>query len=137
MSVEFEDYSIKVKGRMNDLIGAALEEIGGEMAAQTARNQTRVKTGQTKGGWTYKANPGKGEVVIGNPLENAIWEEFGTGEHAINGGGRKGGWSYQDEKGEWHFTKGKTALRPLKKAFDKNKGKVQKALEQLLKGLNS
>ena len=25
-------------------------------------------------------------------MENAIWEEFGTGEYALNGDGRKGKW---------------------------------------------
>lgn len=134
MSVEFEDFTIKVKGRMSDLITAALEEIGGEMASQAKRYQTRVKTGQTKGGWTYKVDAKS--VTIGNPLENSIWEEFGTGEYALEGGGRKTPWVYKDERGEWHKTKGKKPIRPLHNAFEANRNKVQKALETKLKGLN-
>ena len=136
MSVEFQDFTIKVKAKMSDLVAQALEEAGGEMEAQVKRNQTRVKTGQTKGGWTHRVDRNKGQVVIGNPLENAIWEEFGTGEYATNGGGRKTPWAYKDERGEWHTTRGKKPLHALQKAFDANRNKVTKALENRLKGLN-
>ena len=42
--------------------------------------------------WTYQVDESKLEATIGNPMENAIWEEFGTGEYALNGDGRKGKW---------------------------------------------
>ena len=67
------------------------------------------------------------QSVIGNPLENAIWEEYGTGEYALKGNGRKKPWVYKDERGNWHTTHGKKPLRPLQKAFDKTKGKDHQA----------
>lgn len=131
--VVFEDNSIAVKGAISSACKAWLEEAAGELEAQTKRNQTRVDTGATKGGWTHRVLSDS-EAVVGNPLENAIWEEYGTGEYALKGG-RKGGWVYQDDRGEWHRTKGKTPLRPLHKAFSANRAKIQKMLESKLKGL--
>ncbi len=132
-SVEFTDNSIKVKTALSDAAISFLYEAAGEMEAQAKRNQTRVDTGQTKNAWTHVVDESKGEAVIGNPLENAIWEEFGTGENALNGDGRKGGWAYKDNKGEWHFTKGKTPLRPLYKAFTSLKSKLINRAGQILK----
>lgn len=134
MPVDFTDNSIKVKAALEDAVLVFLEEATGELEAQTARNQTRVATGDTKGKWTHVVDEGKLEGVVGNPLENAIWEEFGTGEYALEGNGRKGGWKYQDEKGEWHYTTGKTPLRPLHKAYTKLKPKIIKRAEEVLKG---
>lgn len=132
--VKFEDYSVKVKGVLEEAAIAYLHEAAGELEAQTKRNQTRVGTGQTKGQWTYVVDEDKLQATIGNPLENAIWEEFGTGEYALNGDGRKGGWVYKDDKGEFHFTFGKTPLRPFFTAFTKLKPKLEKMAAQKLKG---
>ena len=99
MSVEFHDFTIKVIGAMDDIINAVLEECAGELESAAKRN-TRVDTSQTKNNWRHYVDDAKHEATIGNPLENAIWEEFGTGEHALKGNGRKGGWFYVDEKGE-------------------------------------
>lgn len=133
-SVKFEDYSVEVKGVLEDAAIAYLHEAAGELEAQTKRNQTRVGTGQTKGQWTYVVDEDKLQATIGNPLENAIWEEFGTGEYALNGDGRKGGWVYRDDKGEFHFTFGKTPLRPFFTAMTKLKPKLEKMAAQKLKG---
>lgn len=131
-NVEFTDNRIKVEAALEDAVIAFLYEAAGEVEAQTKRAQTRVDTGQTKGAWTHHVNEDKGEAVIGNPLENAIWEEYGTGEYALKGNGRKGGWFYEDEEGNGHFTHGKKPLRPLQKAFDKTKGKIIKQLGSIL-----
>lgn len=134
MAVEFTDNSARVKAAINDAAIAYLYDAAGELEAQTKRNQEiRVKTGQTKNAWTYTVDESKGEAVIGNPQENAIWEEFGTGEYALNGDGRKGGWVYKDNKGEWHFTMGKTPLRPFYKAFTSLKSKLIRRAEQIMK----
>ena len=77
MAVQFEDYRIQVKAKMNDCVSQFLEEAAAEVESQTKRNQTRIDTGQTKGGWTHVVDESKREAVVGNPLENAIWEEFG------------------------------------------------------------
>lgn len=116
MSVEFTDNSIKVKDIMGDRAVSFLMEAAGEVEAQTKRN-SRVDTGQTKGSWQYVVDEGKLEAVVGSSLENAIWEEFGTGEHALNGDGRKGGWHYVDRWGRGHFTRGKRPNRALWNAY--------------------
>ena len=77
--IQFEDNRLKVKESLSEAVIAYLFEAGMELSSQTARNQ-RIDTGQTKGAWTYAVDEENKEVVIGNPLENAIWEEFGTGE---------------------------------------------------------
>lgn len=116
-NVEFRDFSMQVKAALNDAAISYLYEAGGELEEQVKRN-TRVDSGDLKKSWSYNVDEAKGEATVGSPLENAIWEEFGTGEYALNGDGRKGGWSYQDEKGEWHHTYGKKPHRAFQRAFD-------------------
>ena len=96
MSVEFTDNTAKIKAALSEGVIGFLHEVGGEIQAQTQRN-SRVDTGQTKGSYKYMVDEGKDEstVAVGSDLENAIWEEFGTGEYALHGGGRKGGWVYK------------------------------------------
>lgn len=132
VQVEFEDNSIEIKNALRDACIAYLNEAGGELEAQVKRN-TRVDTGDTKGKWTYTVDEDNLKAVVGNPLENAIWEEFGTGEYALGGDGRKGGWVYQDAKNDWHFTRGKRPNRALQSAFTTLKNPLKKRAEQVLK----
>ena len=76
--VKFEDYSARVIDTMSELLGDALEEVGAEIESQAAKN-TRVDSGDTKRKWSriVEQNEDEAKVTIGNPLENAIWEEFG------------------------------------------------------------
>ncbi|MGD6877836.1 HK97 gp10 family phage protein [Bacillus infantis] len=132
--VHFEDNSAQVIAALDDACIAYLYEAAGELEAQVKRN-SRVGTGQLKNSWTYKVDESKGEAIIGSPLENAIWEEFGTGEYAVNGDGRKDiPWTYQDEKGNWHKTTGKKPNRALQSAFDTLKSALKKRAEEVLKG---
>ena len=134
MSVKFHDYSIQVEGAIDDKINAVLEECAAEIESQTKRN-TRVRTGKTKNSFKHKVDKATHTAYIGSDYENAIWEEFGTGEYAVNGDGRKGGWYYVDEKGDGHFTRGKTPSRAFYKAYTSLKSKVLNVLENALKGL--
>lgn len=134
MALEFEDYSMQVKAALNNAIIAFLHEAAGEVESQVKRN-TPVDTGQLKGSWDYKVDEHKGEAVIGSPLENAIWNEFGTGQYALHGDGRKTPWKYQDVKGEWHRTTGKRPQRSFHHAFEFLKPKLQTAMANKLKGL--
>ncbi len=133
--IKFEDYRVTVKNELSDRVVAFLHEVGGEFASQAARN-SRVRTEQTKGSWDYLVNEGDLQVTIGSPLENAIWEEFGTGEYALNGNGRKGGWYYVDEFGDGHYTHGKTPNRALHNALQTLKPQIKAAMEEQLKGMN-
>lgn len=132
MSVQFTDNSAKVMAALDEAAIAYLYEAGESLTSQVADN-TRVGTGQLKNSWTYKVDESKGVTTVGSPLENAIWEEFGTGEYALNGDGRKGGWTYQDDKGNWHKTYGKKPHRAFQKAFASLKSALIKRAEQVLK----
>lgn len=136
MPLEFEDNRVKIKEALFDAGEAFLHEAGGEIQAGTRRN-SRVDTGQTKGSYEYKVNgsymAGEQYCQVGSNLENAIWEEFGTGEYALHGDGRKGGWVYQAPKGEFYFTRGKTPNRPLYNAFASLKGKLVERFGEILK----
>lgn len=133
-NVEFKDYSIEVNGKINEALIAALYEAAGAVVSQTARN-SRVDTGQTKGSFEYVVDEEKLESTVGSPLENAIWEEFGTGLYALNGDGRKSAWKYQDAKGKWHTTTGKKGTRAFFKAINKLKNPIAKMFEERLKGM--
>ena len=39
---------------------------------------------QQKGQWTNVVDESKLEATIGNPMEQSIWTELGTGEYALN-----------------------------------------------------
>ncbi len=132
MSIEFIDNSDKVQSMLEEALIAGLHDAGSIIMSQTKQN-SRVATGQTKSAWVYVVDEGEMTATIGNPEENAIWEEFGTGEYALNGNGRKGGWFYKDEKGEGHFTYGKKPMRMLHNAFVTKKNTVIKAFEQHIK----
>lgn len=147
-NVVFVDNSIAFK---NKIVGAGvawLYEAAGEVKSQAQRN-TRVDRGQLKGSWDYKVDEGKGIAIIGSPLENAIWEEFGTGEYALNGDGRKGGWLIPESKlsnkakskmrrvergGKvYYFTRGKKPQRMLHKAFESTKGSIIERYKKIVK----
>lgn len=130
VNVEFEDFTFQVEEAMEDAVTAFLHDAGNSIASQAARN-SRIRTGETAGSFTYQVDDH--EAQIGSPLENAIWEEFGTGEYALHGDGRKGGWFYKDEKGEGHFTSGKTPNRALQTAFDTKKGAIQNRAQEILR----
>lgn len=134
MAVQFTNNGAKVKATLTDAMIAYLYEAGGELSSQTSKNTRRGNTGQTAGAWNYVVDESKGETTVGNPLENSIWEEFGTGEYAVHGDGRKGGWTYQDEDGNWHHTHGKTPNRAFQSAFNSLKNPLIKRAQEVLKG---
>ena len=131
---KFNDHSIEVKRTMSSNIEAALLEVSAELVSQTAKN-TAVDTGQLKGSWTSNVSSTNEQHTanIGSPLENAIWEEFGTGEYALKGDGRKGGWFYVDAKGDGHFTHGKRPRRAFWNAYSSLKAKRIKRIQDAFK----
>lgn len=133
-NVIFEDNTIKLKEVMSERIMAGLEEAAGELESQVKQN-TRVDTGQTKNSWQHYIDEAKLTAIVGSPLENAIWEEFGTGEYALKGDGRKDGWSYRDEEGVWHHTYGKKPSRALHNAVTTKKATLVKIVCDNLKDL--
>ena len=134
MPVKFVDNSIKVKDVIDDKIIEYLYEASGELVEQTARN-TYVAEGQLRDSWGYNVNEDKKESKIGSPLENAIWEEFGTGEHALKGNGRKTPWVYQDKNGKWHTTRGKKPRRVFWNAYKSSKPSLISRAEEIFRGI--
>lgn len=133
-NVIFEDYTINVQNAIDNNINAVLEECAGEIESAAKRN-TRVDTGKTKNSWQHTVVDSETTAYIGSNYENAIWEEFGTGEYALEGNGRKGGWAYKDAKGDWHYTTGKKPSRAFYKAFTSLKNKIISKIQNSLKGL--
>lgn len=158
MSVEFQDFSIKVSEALEKASIQFLEEAASELESQAKRNTAtgRVGGGKTKGDWGHVVEESKLEATIGNTNENAIWEEFGTGEHALEGKGRKGGWYIPIGDGEgqisqavvdaynmtvkhgkngmkFAYTTGKKPKRMLHTAFEKNKAKIIRRAQQIFR----
>ena len=158
MSVEFQDFSIKVREELEKASIQFLEEAASELESQAKRNTVRGKVngGDTIGRWSHTVEESKLEATIGNTSQNAIWEEFGTGEHALEGKGRKGGWHILIGEGEgqisqavvdaynmpvkygkdgkkFAYTTGKKPKRMLFTAFEKNKAKIIRRAQQIFK----
>ena len=123
MSVEFKDFSRIVLQKIQETGEQFLEEVGGEVEAQTKQN-TKVDTGKTKGSWEHVVNAEKMEVQVGSRYKNALWEEFGTGIYALNGDGRKTRWVYRTPDGKFHSTVGKKPRRALFNAYNSKKNQI-------------
>lgn len=132
--IKFESYKDKCSDAMKAAAVAWLHEAAGEVEAQVKRN-TAVDTGQLKGSWKYVVDTEKLEAQVGSPLDNAIWEEFGTGQFALNGNGRKTPWIYKDRKGKWIKTIGKRPRRALFKAFNSLKNRLIDSAKEKFRGI--
>lgn len=160
MPVEFHDYSVQVREAMDDAVVAFLHDAGSELMSQAQRKTAtgKVNNGsRTKGAWKYVVDEAKQEATVGNTEENAIWEELGTGEYALEGKGRRGGWyiligegegmisqrvvdaygmtvKYGKDGKKYAYTTGKKPKRMLHTAFVENKAKIIRRAEQILRG---
>lgn len=97
MSVEFHDYSLKVLEALNSGAIKGLELAAVEIESHAKRHSPR-DTNTLRDNWDHVVDESRNEAKVGNPLENAIWSEFGTGEYALEGKGRKGAWYVPVEK---------------------------------------
>lgn len=135
MGVVFKDFSDEVISKINQLGVEWLEEASGEVEAQTKRN-TKVKTGKTKNSWEHRVHAHKLEAEVGSRYKNAVWEEFGTGIHALNGDGRKDvPWFYKTPDGIGHMTSGKRPRRAFFKAYESKKNSIIRACKRKFKEL--
>ena len=134
MSVVFKDYSKIVLQKIQETGETFLEEVGGEVESQTKQN-TKVKTGKTKGSWEHVVNTDKMEVQIGSRYKNALWEELGTGIYALNGDGRKNKWVYRTPDGKFHTTVGKKPRRALYRAYTSKKNAIIREARRRFKEL--
>lgn len=157
--VEFEDYRLQVMEAMDDAVIQFLHEAASELKSQAQRKTSvgKVSGGKTKGNWKYVVDESALKATVGNTEENAIWEELGTGEYALEGKGRTGGWyiligegegqipqsvvdayhmtvKYGKDGKKYAYTTGKKPKRMLHNAFVENKAKIIRRAEQILRG---
>ena len=163
-NVEFHDYRVKVKGALEDACISYLYEAAGELEAQTARNSSNEKYGlnTAQNLWKHAVDESAKVATVGSPHEAAFWEEFGTGEYALNGDGRKGWWVYIEGGSGYNgptnkynsreeaeaaaafisakhnvravATNGREPNRPLHRAFTSLKSKLKRMAEQVIGG---
>lgn len=133
MAVVFEDNSIKVKKAIDENCEAFLIEATEEIASRAADNSP-VDTGQLKGSWGTKVDGKTG--YVGSDVEHAIYQEFGTGEYALEGNGRKGGWFYVDDEGKGHWTLGTKPKRMLWNAFTSLKSQIEARVRAIFGGMD-
>lgn len=161
-SISFKSYYDSYTKKIDQFAVAWLNEVAGEVCS-TTKKLSRGDTGRTKTSYQYAVDKTAKSAIIGSSYMNAIWEEFGTGEYAVNGDGRKGYWVYVvgskgsvyrpakykksytleeakkimailRKKGlEAYYTNGKRPNYPLQRAFLKNSNKIEQALIERLK----
>lgn len=133
--IEFKSKFKEVTNKIELEIYNALEEASGAVEAQVKQNQ-RVDTGQTKGSWKHYVSMKEHAAYVGSNYENAIWEEYGTGIHALNGDGRKTPWVYTPDNGKTFYrTRGKKPIRPLYNAMKLLRPKIKKYFKKRFKNL--
>lgn len=97
MAVEFKDFSIEVKAALNDITRGWLHTWANEIASQAKDNCVmKDDHGQLRKSYRADVDDGAGKARIGTPLESGYWEEYGTGEHAVQSPHRTGWWVYID-----------------------------------------
>ena len=133
MAVVFEDYSMKCKKAIDGGCDPFLHEVTAEIASQAANNSP-FKTGELIGSWSTKVDGKTG--YVGSDKEYAIYQEFGTGEYALEGNGRKGGWFYVDDEGKGHWTLGTKPKRMLWNAFVSLKPTIEARAREIFRGLD-
>ncbi len=152
-SVTLESNILQAEGLLDDAVQQFLTEMGALLAADAAA-MSPVDEGQLKGSWDYQVDTAEKSVTVGSNLENAVWNEFGTGTHAANGDGRATPWyvpvagytgtrkpAYKGKvtvvygkNGVRYFkTDGKAAQHTLQHAADQDLPKAEKRLAEMLK----
>lgn len=96
-----------------------------------AKTNCPVRDGQLIGSIKHTVDGNRGE--IGSEVEYAPYVEVGTGIYSTEGTGRQTPWKYKDAKGNWHTTRGMKAQPYLKPALERNRQRIIKCFEGLLK----
>ena len=136
MAIKFTDHTVEIINELEKKSIAFLEEAKSSLSAQAAKNSP-VKSGALKRSFVSDSRVDKSEYTayIGSSLEYAIFQEYGTGEHALEGNGRKGGWVYRDhDTGKTVFTRGNRPRRMLYNAFQQKKAKIKTRGQEIFRG---
>lgn len=152
-SVSLETHILEAADQIDSAAEQFLTEMGALLAADAAA-MSPVDEGQLKGSWDYQVDTAEKSVIVGSNLENAVWNEFGTGTHAANGDGRATPWyvpvagytgtrkptykgkvtvAYGKNGVRYFKTDGKTAQHTLQHVSDQDLPKAEKHLAEMLK----
>ena len=135
--IKFKNYSVECANAIDKAAIKFLEEAKAELSAQASKNSP-VDTGALKTSFVTDSLVVDSEYTayIGSSLEYAIWQEYGTGEYALQGNGRKGGWVYQSKKdGKFYRTVGTKPKRMLYHAFQTKKEAIKQRGQTIFKGI--
>lgn len=164
MAVQFIDNSIEVKAEINEKTIGWLHSWANEIASHAKDNCAMTDdNGQLRKSYRAEVDDGAGKAQVGSSLESALWEEYGTGEHAVRNPHRTGWWVYIEGGSGYdgptnHYatkeeaeqmaayirrkykktavvTNGRDPNYTLEKAFKANESKARADLERILKGL--
>lgn len=157
----FEDFTGEVTKEIENIILNWLEESASELESQTIdRAGTKKFHREIAEKWTHIVDKNKYEAIVGNPMEGALWVEYGTGEYALKGDGRKDWWVFiEDSSGKSNnesnhyktkeeakrmvaylrskgikagYTNGQLPKRPLYHAFTENEKPIKEELKNKL-----
>ena len=120
---------------MAEITAAAVSAVtaGALIAEGQIKQLTPVGTGNLRDSITHQIRSSDGQQVtaeVGSPLDYAIYQEYGTGEHAENGAGRKGGWYYTSPEGVRIFTMGNRPVRMFRRGFKASRGRIITAMQR-------
>lgn len=162
-TIRFENHTREVTEEIKNAILNWLEEASSELESQTVmKTGTGAYYREIASKWTHRVDTTNFKAYVGNPLENALWIEFGTGEYALHDDGRKGYWVFvkgsdgTSSSNEKQYTKeeakqivafmrskgldamytcGTLPKRPLHYTFINNEDAIKEALKHKLRSL--
>lgn len=153
MKISIDDKLDLVEKDLRNRLENFIEEATSELESQIVKN-TAVDEGELKLSWEHRVDKVNLTGIIGSSKQNAIWEEYGTGNYAVNDDGRKTPWYIPvDEvegthkptyKGEvtivygkngmaFYKTDGKRAKRMVFQAYSSLNPKIQRRLKEIMK----
>lgn len=133
---------INYQSNLNSVLSSMsrAEKVAVKKGAEHVRGLTvtysRKRTGDTARSFTTQvtAEGNTPKAVVGSNEDNAIYEEYGTGIYAENGG-RKTPWKYRDKKtGKWYLTRGKHGTKAFRTAGEGHKSEVLNIMANAMRG---
>lgn len=131
--VELKDYTAQILESWETKGKSFMLEVKDLVAGQAADNSPR-DSGDLKRSFKEDSyvDEAEGVAYIGSSLKYSIYQEYGTGEYALQGKGRLGGWVYySDKKGRFYFTKGTTPKRMLYRAIKTTRPMIEARAKEI------
>ena len=137
-TVELKDYTDKIFSSFDKKVNAFLLEVKDSVSSQAFLNSP-VDTAGLSRSFIMDSFIDKNEktAYIGSNLKYSIYQEFGTGEYALEGNGRKGGWIYKSNKdGKFYKTYEVKPQRVLYRALLAKKPLIANQAKKVLETVN-